>query len=1107
MSLKPVPAARPTPKSFGQLLGAVLHWIGSNFWRSITSAIFAGIVGYVANVLLMLLYYDGYVKTGSGPATGQGNLINGSLIWAFGSTTFFALWGYRRAVGGKRFWSELRGLPNVAQELIKADGPRAYVHLLWGAALALVTMQLVSPWLGGIMAIGVLGMLPSFLTRVLVGFGQSVWSWVASKFAPKSAEPPGAVSMVVGLIGSMIALAAGFFLPGGFMSLMMSVVFGAGAYMLSRRDQPPGGTAALLLVCAGSALLVVLDLFMPGLALAHDGGLPENQGSIVIWWSSDGSKWLLWHAAAGGIAAGAGAPFGIAIGNIFGMETIDERYLNQLLRNRGPASGAPTGGTYMELPWESPAPEPPPEPEPPATEPPGTEPPEPPVPPGSPQPGMPEPPAPPPPPPKDGDVDPQTGKVFWGDGNSWESREYYEQERARTQRLEKTFADQRAHAAEVTRQESQAESERNAALAKAIADQKRQMQAQADAEERQRQMLQAKLTKAYTAEGKSPEEINSIVGSGDTATLSDLYKNHLRNVIDTESAKAQSEANWATAMDAGYYASKVVLAGAKTAMVVVGGPAGVVAAGVGSGVIRAAEEGANVYVNTEGTVRQKLKASVSATAGGFVSGVKDGVVGRYTNLPGVGPATKLLLPAATDAAETFIRTGGDAAAAAKAGLLSTVAGAAGAKLGGVQNTLVREGSQVLLGGAAGAAGSVMSGGSAQEGLVDGLLNAAGGTVGGHAGNLAVHSAKTRVNGDPLPLTPKETQLNDDFAKRQAQAKTLVDDYKAAKTPEERGAATKAILEHREAKLAMKGDSVDPSLKEQYASDADTHRTRPLQRQIADRLNGDRTPDGQRRFVVEEQHPDNPDKIIRREVSPADFKSGSGSTGPGQDLDLYTDKRIVDTTTGRTVKPGDIAGHVNGACNDLGFSKTMQEVEYIHRTHGEAFTIQPGETPADFLKRAGSVSGREAQSVSEVNRFKVDEAHVKYPDSPSSVLGEQSRTAMKDYNRLTQPILDAHPNAQVPAQFRVVDRATGDTPFDIMRKVGDGTMPAGDGNARFRAMTGMNLEEGAVKMSGWAESIAKGAGPESHMIAGGTSRDIAQSTVRQILADAERGERK
>ena len=179
MSRAPAPSARPTPKSFGQLSGAVLHWIGTHFWSSITSAIFSGVVGYITNAALMLLYYDGYVKTGSGPATGQGNLINGSLIWAMGTTVFFALWSYRRRVGGKRFWSELRGLPTTAQSLLAADGPQAYVHLLWGAAVALLTMQLVSPWLGGLMAIGVLGMLPSFVTRVLVGFAQNVWSWVA----------------------------------------------------------------------------------------------------------------------------------------------------------------------------------------------------------------------------------------------------------------------------------------------------------------------------------------------------------------------------------------------------------------------------------------------------------------------------------------------------------------------------------------------------------------------------------------------------------------------------------------------------------------------------------------------------------------------------------------------------------------------------------------------------------------------------------------------------------------------------------------------------------------------------------------------------------------
>lgn len=1116
MSRKPTQAARSVPKSFGQLFGAVLHWIGSNFWRSITSAIFAGIVGYVANVLLMLLYYDGYVKTGSGPATGQGNLINGSLIWAFGSTTFFALWGYRRAVGGKRFWSELRGLPNVAQELLKADGPRAYVHLLWGAALALVTMQLVSPWLGGLMAIGVLGMLPSFLTRVLVGFGQSVWSWVASKFAPKSAEPPGAVSMVVGLIGSMIALAAGFFLPGGFMSLMMSVVFGAGAFMLSRRDRPPGGTAALLLVCVGSALLMVLDLFMPGLALAHDGGLPENQGSIVIWWNSDGSKWLLWHAAAGGAAAGIGAPTGLAIGDMWARQPLDQSIIDDILRqpnvmvdpnwskfgksDRGPwtGPGAPPAEQppedeppAEEPPQEEPLPEEPLLEEPPADEPAPAGPQPPPEPPAPAEP----PPPPPPPPPRDGDVNPNTGEVWSDEDRGWVGRNLYE--------WEKKIRRENAASWERNRNTPSEYDLATRKLAQDIAEQQAQIKAQKAAEAAQRQALQAKLSKAYTAAGRPPEDINRLA-TDDTSELADLYKDHLRNVIATEGAKAESEARWATAYDAGYYTSKVVLAGAKTAMVVAGGPAGYVAAGVGSGVIRAAEEGATTYVKTDGTIRTKLKSTVTATAGGFLSGVKDGVVGRYTNLPGVGPATKILLPAATDAGEAYIRTG-SAAEAAKAGLLSATAGAAGAKLGGVKNVAVREGSQLLLGGAAGAAGSAMSGGSAKDGFVDGMLNAAGGTVGGHAGNLAVHSAQTRVNGQPQPLTPKEIQLNDQAAANVAKGKALVDDYKVASTPEERAAATKRVLEDRDAKLIMKSDAVDPATKQKFADDAEEHRTQPLLNRTAERLNEATTETGQSRFVVHDTDPADPSKTIVRPVQPSDFKSGSGSkTGPGQDVDLYTDKKIVDTSTGRTAKPADIAGHVDGACNDLGFSTTKQEVNYIHGTHAEAFKIQPGETPADFLKRANQLSGREAQSVSEVNRHKLAEANIIHADNPAGALGEQCRTAIKDYNRLTEPLLTTHPNAQVPAQFRVTDTATGETPFTIMRKVGDGTMPPGEGNARFRAMTGMGLEDGAVKMSGWAEAIAKGAGPDSHMIAGATSRDIAQAAIRQTLANAKSG---
>lgn len=1103
MTRAPVPARRPAPRSFGQVLGAVLHWVGSNFWRAVTSAILAGAFGYAVNVLLMLLYYDGYVKTGSGPATGQGNLINGSVIWGLGTTVFFALWSYRRAVGGKRFWGELRALPGVAQGLLKADGPKAYVHLLWGAALALVTMQLVSPWLGGIMAIGILGMLPSFMTRVLVGFGQNVWSWVAAKVAPKAAEPPGAVSMVVGIVGSSIALVAGYFLPGNFMSLILSVGCGVGAYVLARRSGPPGATGALLLVSAGAAMVPGVDWLLPG-ALAHDGGLPESGGSIVVWWKSEGSKWLLLHATAGGVAAGIGAPTGIAIGDMWAREPLDQSIIDEILRQPG-VMVDPNWDEFRKARGETwPIPtqrEAPPAEEPPAEEPPAGQPPaeetpptdqpiageappqqgqEPPVPPPS---QAPQPP-PPPPPPKDGDVNPETGEVWSDEDRGWVGANLYA--------WEKKIRRDNAEAWERSKNTPSEYDLQTRKLAQEIAAQKAQIQAQKAAEEQQRQQLQAKLIKAYQADGRSTAEINDLAASGDTGALADLYKDHLRNVINTESARAQSEANWATAYDAGYYASKFVLAGSKTAMVVVAGPAGWTAAAAGSGVIRAAEEGAQTYVSTGGDVAKTVKS----TAGGFVSGVKDGVVSRYTNLPGVGPATKVLLPAAADAGETYVRTG-SVAEAAKTGLLSAGAGAAGARVGGVKNVVVREGAQVVLGGATGAAGAVMSGGSVKEGFVDGMINAAGGSAGGHAGNVAARSTATRVDGEPKPLTPKETQLNEQAEANLAKGRSLVDDYKAARTPQERADATKAILENRDAKILMKGEGLDDSLKARFASDTDANRTQPLLNRTAERLNGETTADGKPRFVVQEPDPANPGKTIERPVEASDFKSGSGSKGgPGQDFDMYSDKKIVDTTTGRPAKADVIDGHVTGACNDVGISRTKQEVNYIHGTHAEAFKVQPGETPPEFIARAKNLSDSEAQSVSEVNRHKLAETGILH--DPAGAVGEQCRTAIKDYDRLTKPLLDSHPNARVPDQFRVVDRATGETPFDIMRQVGEGKLPPGDGNARFRAMTGMSLEDGAVKMAGWAEGIAKGGGPESHLIRGATSRDIAQATMREAM---------
>ena len=1015
MSRKPVPAARPTPKSFGQLLGAVLHWIGSNFWRSITSAIFAGIVGYVANVLLMLLYYDGYVKTGSGPATGQGNLINGSLIWAFGSTTFFALWGYRRAVGGKRFWSELRGLPNVAQELLKADGPRAYVHLLWGAALALVTMQLVSPWLGGIMAIGVLGMLPSFLTRVLVGFGQSVWSWVASKFAPKSAEPPGAVSMVVGLIGSMIALAAGFFLPGGFMSLMMSVVFGAGAYMLSRRDRPPGGTAALLLVCAGSALLVVLDLFMPGLALAHDGGLPENQGSIVIWWNSDGSRWLLLHATAGGAAAGIGAPTGLAIGDMWARQPLDQSIIDDILRQPN-VMVDPNWSKFGKSdrgPWtgpEAPPAEQPPEDEPPAEEPRQEEPsPEEPLPeeppadepaPAGPQPPPEPPPPPPPPPPRDGDVNPNTGEVWSDEDRGWVGRSLYE--------WEKKIRRENAASWERNRNTPSEYDLATRKLAQDIAEQQAQIKAQKAADDAQRAAIAARLSAVYKSEGRSTDDINDLAASGDTNALKDLYGDHLRDMMKTDSAEAAAQTRWANTMDYGSKAASLTLAAAKTGMMVVAGPAGYVYATAGMGVIRAAEEGANTYVASGGNITK----TVGATGVGLLCGIKDGAVGRFTNLPGTGIATKILVPAAADAGETFVRTRGDVGATAGTFALSGVAGAVGTRLGGVKSAVVRESGQALLGGVTGAAGSVMSGGDAGEGFVNGVINSVGGSLGGHTAQSGARNATERRNVGDVALTPDEAQLNKQATSNAARGKALVDDYVNA-PPDQKAVAAKAILENRDAKMLMKGGTVDDSTKSSFAADTNKHRTQPLFQEAANHLNTYTTADGQQRFVVREPDPQNPLKFVERPVTPADFRTGSGATGgaPGMDLDFSASRKVFDKSTGQPGVPGkEITAASDAACNKLGFNATKQEINAMHESHPEALPLKPGETPKEFFARSGDLTGEEGKAVTSVTDYKI--AHAKATlgtSNPAGAVAEQTRGAVKDFGRVTQNLMGTHPN--------------------------------------------------------------------------------------------------
>ncbi|MCW5686954.1 MAG: hypothetical protein KIT76_00255 [Pseudolabrys sp.] len=695
---------------------------------------------------------------------------------------------------------------------------------------------------------------------------------------------------------------------------------------------------------------------------------------------------------------------------------------------------------------------------------------------------------------KDGDVN-ERGDVWSENDGAWVQRAYWDQERARRSELEARRADETAEAERISREESQAYSQETARLADKIAADRAARAAAEAAEAAQRDRIVTKLRNACATEDGDPAEIDRLTAAGDTEGLKQLYADHLKRVVDASSADAAAQKHWADVMAAGEYASKLTLAAAKTGMMVVAGPAGTLAVATGLGTIGSFEEGARAWVAGEKPIR-----IAGAFATGFLSGAKDGAVGRYVNLPKVPALTKVLLPAGVDAGEAYVRSGGDVKTALQAGALSAFGGAVGQKVGNIDKTVTREGAQLLLGGAMGAAGRAASDGNLAEGFVDGLVGSVGSSAGGRIANAAT------------PMTKLQIQMDKEAAANAAKGKSLVEELKQAVThgtPEEQKAAVNRVLENRDAKLLLKGDGVDNDTKVAFATLTEEHRTKPLFEQTAAHLNGQRvTKDGvtANRFVVVE-----PDGVTERPVRPSDFKSGSGSAGnaPGMDLDMYAGAKIIDKQTGRPARPEELQKAVAETCDKLGISKSQQEINVIHGTHVEAFTMRPGETPQDFLARAraAQISGAEGRSVSEVTGVKLAEATVLHKgNTGAGAVSEQCRTAIKDYDRITRQMMENTPGSRLPLVFTTRNAVTGETPMDIMRAVHDGRMTPGTADAKFRAATGMSLSAGAEKLAQMPEFIAKfgasgttpAAGPTVTYPPGMHPRDIAGAALRQAL---------
>ena len=298
-----------------QLWNAIVTWLRNNSKEAANSALLGGLFGYAANFLMILFVFDGYAKfDGSGNVVSS--LMRSTLFWGIASTVFFGLIGYRRAVGKERFWQDIRTMPATIEMFFRQDGKFARVHLLWGAAASFLAMQVISPWIGAVIAVGLLSALPSLLGRILSHLFLRVCSTVIQLFAPKQGQSlGGSMAMIVAMVGASAALVIGFFITGSVAKLGLALTCAVAAWLLAREDNSPNTRHLFLFFLLPVLYIFLRDWLEPLIAFAHDGGFWENHGKL----SGADVAAVGGSAIPGGLAAAAGSPVGAALGGLLGV--------------------------------------------------------------------------------------------------------------------------------------------------------------------------------------------------------------------------------------------------------------------------------------------------------------------------------------------------------------------------------------------------------------------------------------------------------------------------------------------------------------------------------------------------------------------------------------------------------------------------------------------------------------------------------------------------------------------------------------------------------------------------------------------------------------------
>ncbi|MGX9790392.1 hypothetical protein [Mycobacterium sp. MMS18-G62] len=305
------PLAPPSAPSLRQLAGWCRAWLRDHPVTALATVLVGGAFSYAWNVWLIAALYRGphRVPVGSA-ATGSRNFIYGGLFWALCGMLIFGLASYWHAVGTRRFFTELQGLPLALGGLIHRDHA-ARVHLLWGAALAMLLAVALSPAVGLVVAIGLLTIAPGFIGSIVSAFLARAWSRLTARFSPtRRAKIAGATGVTVGTIGSAGALVAAFLIPSTAIKLIVVAVLAVLALTLSRIGPPSTGA---LLVALGP-LLFLAWVSTASQAFADTGASPDCPCTAGLSCMADPATLInsLVGAVSGGLGALAGALAGAA---------------------------------------------------------------------------------------------------------------------------------------------------------------------------------------------------------------------------------------------------------------------------------------------------------------------------------------------------------------------------------------------------------------------------------------------------------------------------------------------------------------------------------------------------------------------------------------------------------------------------------------------------------------------------------------------------------------------------------------------------------------------------------------------------------------------------